>query len=401
MRHLPPTAVPVRASDVWRGIAALFDPAAALSRFRSLLLERTGSADCYLLSSGRAALTLILLGLKRLSDRTRVIVPAYSCPTVVQSVLAAGLEPALCDVSPTTLDLDREALNRLIAHDVLAVVPVHLYGLAHDVRDVLALARQHDIFVVEDAAQAFGATLCGRLVGTWGDAGLYSLGQGKCLPAGHGGVIVAQERCAPAIAEAVRSSIPAKVRREVSALALFLGYGLATHPSGWWFVVRSPLNPAEAGMNGHALPSIALRGLSATHAGIGASILARLEQVDAMRRRNARRLIDPLAAFDWVRIPPVPAEAEPVFLRLPLVVDGAARAEKLFQALARRGIGVSRSYTHTLPDLFAGELRADPADFPGAAQLATCLLTLPTHPYLQEEDFARVVQAFETIDAWS
>ncbi|NIN99724.1 MAG: nucleotide sugar aminotransferase, partial [Anaerolineae bacterium] len=107
---------------------------------------------CHLVASARVALSVILLGLKRLSDRSQVVVPAYCCPTVVQSVLKADLEPVLCDVSVQTLDLDRAALSRLISDEVLAIVPAHLYGLAQDVRDLLAIGQEYGIFVIEDAA---------------------------------------------------------------------------------------------------------------------------------------------------------------------------------------------------------------------------------------------------------
>ncbi|NIN99725.1 MAG: hypothetical protein GTO49_33095, partial [Anaerolineae bacterium] len=100
----------------------------------------------------------------------------------------------------------------------------------------------------------FGATFQGRMVGTWGDAGLYSLGRSKCIPAGHGGVIVSQDRCASAISEAMQEAVAEGANWGFDSLALFMGYGLATRPMGWWLVVRTPLNPADEGMDINALP---------------------------------------------------------------------------------------------------------------------------------------------------
>ena len=398
-RRLPPTAVPVTGSDLWRGLAAILEQQSALDQFRSVLMERTGSPHCYLVSSGRAGLTLILLGLKHLSGRTQVVVPAYGCPTVLQSVLKAGLEPVLCDVSPETLDLDRTALQRLINPEVLAVVPVHLYGWAQDVRDLLTTGEEHGFYVIEDAAQSFGATFQGRMVGSWGDAGFYSLGRGKCIPAGHGGVIVCQERCAPVISKAIQDSGIQAVTWDMASLLLFAGYGLATHPVGWWFVARTPLNPNDAGMDAEALPPINLRGLSAIQAGIGMSILTRLDQILAVRRDNAPRLMAQLAEFDFVNLPEIAPGAEPVFLRLPFVVKGEERANRLFDLLSREGVGVSRSYWRTLPDLFSAVVPSDEQDYPGASCLASCLLTLPTHAYLREEDFERIAEAFRAVNS--
>ncbi len=397
-RHLPPTAVPIQGSDLRSGLASILNSNGAVARFRTLLAERTGSPGCYLVSSGRAALTVILLALKRLSARSRVVVPAYGCPTVPQAVLRAGLEPVLCDVSPLTLDLDRAALRHLINSDLLAIVPVHLYGLAQDVTDLMAVGREFDIFVIEDAAQAFGARLKGRMVGNWGDAGLYSLGRGKCLPTGHGGIIVSRGRCATAISEVVREIVRDAPEWDIGSLALFLGYGLATRPRGWWFVVRTPLNPAKRGMDLRKLPPIRLIELSAVQAGIGASIVARLDEIHKARRENAGRLMDELTELHFVTLPEISPGAEPVFLRLPMVVDGEERANKLFDLLWREGIGVSRSYRRTLADLFSDTLCSNGKDFPGASRLATCLLTLPTHSYLKEGDISRIVRAFQNVD---
>jgi dTDP-4-amino-4,6-dideoxygalactose transaminase len=399
-RHLPPVALRVERQDVRAGLASIVKPDDALGRFRQSVVGQTGRANCYLLGSARAALTVILLGLRGLSKRSQVIVPAYSCPTMVQSVLRAGLEPVLCDVSTETLDLDREALRSLIGDDVLAIVPAHLYGLAQDERDLLEIGRQEGIWIVEDAAQAYGATVQGRMVGTWGDAGLYSLGRSKCIPAGHGGVIVAHEGLASAIERALQETITnGGAANDWAALAAFLGYVPATHPAGWWFVARSPVNPADEGMDADRLPPVALRPMSAVHAGLGASILERLGAVQADARRNAERLMVDLARFDFVRLPTVAPDAQPVFLRLPIILDRVERANRLFGLLWQQGIGISRSYWRSLPDLFAGVLGTDEEHFPGASRLAACLLTLPTHAYLRERDFIKIAHAFRAVDS--
>ncbi len=404
IRHLPPTAVPIAMRDLWSGLAALARPERALSRLRSELQARTGRQPGHFLASGQAALTTILLGLKTLSDRSSVVIPAYTCPSVVQSVLKAGLEPVACDVSPRTMDLDRDALHALmdssVGANVLAMVPTHLYGWAQDVRDLVSVGRELGVFVVEDAAQALGASFQGRMVGTWGEAGFYSLGRGKCLPAGGGGVIVASARCAPAI-ESVAANVPGerrRVRRDLGALALFLGYGLATRPVGWWFIARSPLNPANERMDADTLPPIMLESLSPVRAAIAASMMARIDEVHAIRRRNAERLISLLSRFRFLTIPEIPPDSKPVFLRLPVIVDSPEMADLLFRRLDRDGVGVSRSYHRTLPDMYPGSLQVADRGFPGASTLATRLLTLPTHGFLQERDFDTIATVFRSLD---
>jgi dTDP-4-amino-4,6-dideoxygalactose transaminase len=346
------------------------------------------------MNSGRGALAVILVGLKRLSGRRQVIVPAYGCPTVVQSVMKAGLEPILCDVSTRTLDLERASLMPLISDEVLAIVPTHLYGLAQDVRDLLKIGSDHDVFVIEDAAQAFGASLDGQMVGTFGDAGLYSLGRGKCIPVGHGGVIVSQERCAAAIAKARQEVVSEGKGLDLGSLILFAGYGAAIHPRLWWLIVRTALNPADRGMDLDDLAPIHLQGLSAVQAALGHSILERLEAQQSASRQNAQRLMAHLVKYDGYTFPQIPPGATPVFLRLPVIAESQHLADRLFDLLEQQGIGVSRSYWRSLPDLFSKVLSTDEVIYPGAAKLARCLLTLPTHTYLQDDDFKRIAHVF-------
>lgn len=398
LRHLAPVAVPISRADLAAGFRALRHPNQALHDFRALIQTATSAAYCGLTASGRAALTLILLGLKTSTEThalTSVIVPAYGCPTTVQSVLAAGLTPVFCDVDPETLDLDRTALHRLVeTSGARIIIATHLYGLAQDVRDL----RQMPVVVVEDAAQAFGAQLDGRMVGTWGDAGLYSLGRGKCLPAGHGGIIVAQAHIAEAIARVTSQRMTLDARHRTIAgligLTAYAVYGLATHPRGWWWVTRSPLNPAEAGMDINSLPTIRFKGLSPVSAGLGASILARVRTTVSIRRHNANRLMALVGDTPAVTAPHIPEGAEPAYLRMPLVAISATLRDRLYDDLYAHGIGVSRSYTRTLPDLYAHRLGSDEAAFPGARRLAQCLLTLPTHSYVDDTDFGIMSRIF-------
>jgi perosamine synthetase len=396
-RFLPPTAIKIKTNDLVQGIISGLDHDQGLERFRMALLDRTGNQHCFLASSGRAALALILTGLKQASDRTQVVIPAYVCPTVVQSVLKAGLEPVVCDVSPETLDLDRSALNRLIGPKLLAVVPAHLYGWAQDIRDLLQLGEQHGFLVIEDAAQAFGAKLDDRMVGTWGDVGYFSLGRGKCIPVGHGGVILSHDRCEPEITRAIQSSIEDGVSRDFTSLATYLGYGLATQPLGWWILVHTPWNPADAGMNACDLEPVRIGNLSKSQAGIGISILDRIDQLQAISKQNARRLISNLSRYDFVTIPEIKPESDPVFLRLPVVVNEEKIEEKLFNLLWQSGSGVSRSYWRTIPEIFPQLFDSYQDKVPGATHLARCLLTLPTHAYLRDQDFDRISRAFQSI----
>lgn len=396
-RHLPPTAVEIEWDDIRSGISALINPGSSLGEFRQSIQEETGSTDCELVSSGRSALALILTGLKQLSNRTKVILPAYSCSTVVQSILAAELTPVFCDLSREDLDLDREHLQQLIDDEVLAVIPTHLYGLAQDILDLVELGRDHGFFVIEDAAQSFGARFGDNWVGSIGDVGFFSLGRGKCIPSGHGGVILANEHCGAAISNAVHNHVKFKANRDPGSLLGFIAYAVATRPFSWWFIDRSPFNPADQGMDLAGLPAIDHHSMSAVQAGIGNSIFARSQSINSMWRENANQIINVLCEFDFIHFPKISPEAEPVFLRLPFIVSNKINGAFLFKALKQQGIGISKSYFRTLPDLYADQLAVNPRDYPGANHIAECLYTLPTHSYLNERDIKNIVKTFQSL----
>lgn len=396
-RHLPPTGIEVEWQDFSSGFNSLFHPDSSLLELRSSIQKTFGSPACEMVASGRSALALILFSLKRLSDRSKVILPAYNCSTVAQSVIKAGLNPVFCDLSQKNLGLDREDLYHLLDDDVLAIIPTHLYGLAQDISDLVELGQDKGFYVIEDAAQSFGARFGDRYVGTLGDAGFFSFGRGKCIPSGHGGVILAGERCAEALAETVNENIEQRQRFDFGSLAAYLGYSIATQPFSWWFVDRSPFNPADQGMDVEKLPAINLQGMSGVQAGIASSIFQRLPKINTLRRAIAHRLVNMLGEFSFIQIPEIPSGANPVFLRLPFIVDQRTTGERLFDSLRKQGLGISKSYFRTLPELFSGQINTQARDYPNATRLAECLYTLPTHAYVNEDDFENIQRVFENL----
>ena len=397
--HLPPTAIEVEWQDFSNGFNSLFHPESGFQELRSSIQKTFDSPACEMVASGRSALVLILLSLKRFSDRSKVILPAYTCSTVVQSVIEAGLKPVFCDLSQKNLDLDRDDLYQLIDDEVLAIIPTHLYGLAQDISDLVELGREKDFFVIEDAAQSFGARYGDRYVGTLGDVGFFSLGRGKCVPSGHGGVILAGTRCAEVVSETVHKTIEQGQRYDFGSLAAYLGYSIATHPFAWWFVDHTPLNPADQGMNVETLPPIKYQGISAVQAGIASSIFHRLDDINELRRETANRLINLLVGFGFIQFPEIPSHAEPVFLRLPFIVNQRRIGELLFDTLRMRGIGISKSYYLTLPELYSGRIQSQTREYPASEHIAECLYTLPTHTYLNEEDINIIQDTFYKLSA--
>ena len=129
------------------------------------------------------------------------IVPAFTWIATANVVEHLGGTVVFCDIDPRTFNLDVKQLASRIGPKTRAIIPVHLFGLAADMDPIMAMARQHDLRVVEDAACGFGSLHNGRHVGTIGDTGCFSFHPRKAITTGEGGMITTQD---DALAERLR-----------------------------------------------------------------------------------------------------------------------------------------------------------------------------------------------------
>src|SRR5690606_14975796 len=152
-----------------------------------------GGAHAVGVARGTDALLLPLqaLGAERGSD---VIVPAFTFFATAGAVWNAGLRPVFCDVDPVHFNVTRETLEAAWTERTVAVVPVHLFGRTAPMDDIVALARERGAFVLEDAAQAIGASGPAGAAGAAGDAGAFSFFPTKNLGGfGDGGMVVTND----------------------------------------------------------------------------------------------------------------------------------------------------------------------------------------------------------------
>ena len=189
-RHLPPTAVPVTASDLQAGLRR---SDSVLDQFQTALAAYldVDQKACKLASSGRTALYFLLRGLKAANpSRRQVVMPAYTCPAVARVVIDLALQPVFVDISMETMDFAPGRLAPSVSKETLAVILVHPFGIALPAAAAIATAHEAGAVVIEDAAQALGAKWDGELVGTRGDYGLFSLGPGKPISTAGGGIVI-------------------------------------------------------------------------------------------------------------------------------------------------------------------------------------------------------------------
>jgi dTDP-4-amino-4,6-dideoxygalactose transaminase len=328
--------------------------------------------------------------------RTEVILPGYTCPALAKVILDAGLTPHLVDIDPLSFSYPPAALSAAVNSATLAIIVVHPFGIPVAMGPALAAARAVGALVIEDAAQAMGARVDGRHVGTRGHVGLYSFGPGKPLALGGGGVLVtSDDRLAEALtAEATTLALPT----DVASISAWLRMGLFSmtfQPSMWWLATR--LGAQKVGAN-EASWGYRMTELTPSQAAVGVALLPRLDEINQQRRNNARHLLVGLADIASLSTPGIVSAKsaeqramentkQPIYLRLPLLTSTVAQTETIHAALTAAGIGVGRMYGRTISEFFP-QLAATP--LPESERMARKLLTLPTNYHLTGAEIARI-----------
>jgi dTDP-3-amino-3,4,6-trideoxy-alpha-D-glucose transaminase len=323
-----------------------------LERFEAEFAAYCGSEHCVGVASGLSAIELALRA-AGIGPGDEVIVPAYTFVATWLAVSRIGARPVAVDVEETTYNLDPDAVAAAIGPATAAIVPVHLRGQPADMEAIGAIAREHSLLVVEDAAQAHGARLGGRRAGGLGDAAAFSFYPSKNLGAlGDGGAIVTGDA-------------------EVAARARLLrNYGM-----------RNRYEIEEAGVNSR---------LGEIQAALLRVKLSRLDGWNEQRARAAECYVERLAGHPSIAVPTVPAGTTAVWH---LFVIGHPDRAACAAALGERGIETSVHYP-VLPHRTAPYRDEWPAGtMPVAERLADRAISLPMHPALTPEQCETVADA--------
>lgn len=388
---LSPTAAPVPFGGIVSGLAALLCPRSRTERLKQELREALQVEHVFLVSSGKAALALILLGLQQLSPKRKVVIPAYTCFSVPSAVVKAELEVVLCDVNPMTLDFDRAQLERVLDDRTLCVLPTHLFGLPVEMEHVRALCRARGITVIEDAAQAMGGVSEQGWLGTTGDVGFYSLGRGKNISSGGGGIIVTNSAVVAQAIQTEYDTLPIESRwSAVKNLLELLATRVLIHPRWYWLPAGLPfLGLGET----RFYPNFPIERMAEARAATLSGWRERLEASNRSRREQASSYLEELHRSGSEARAVTAREAS--YLRLPVLLrDRSAKQAFCGRAIAL-GLGVSPGYPSTIQHIPELQGRLAPGEYPGATEVVDRLVTLPTHRFVRPLDRTRICRVLE------
>jgi len=310
-----------------------------------------GVRHCVGVANGTEALTIALRALG-VGQGDEVVVPALTFYATAEAVVNAGARPVFCDVDPGSFAMTAANAEAAIGERTAALLPVHLYGNPAPMGELRELAEDRGLRLLEDAAQAAGASLAGRRAGALGDAAAFSFFPSKNLGGfGDGGAILSDD-----------DEVVATARR------------LRAHGSA------DKRSHTEVGYNSR-LDELQAAGLRV--------LLPHLEQWTASRRRVARAYAD-AGLGDLVELPRETSGGESCYHLY--VVLGEER-ERLAAGLAEAGVESHAYYTTPLHRQPALRRYAPERELPGAERAAATSLALPMGPALAEEQVAAVVAA--------
>jgi len=398
-RTLPPAAAPIYPEDIVSGITGQFRGRKTVTKFEEELKTYYRVGYCFTLSSGKAALTVILHALKELYPaRDEVLIPAFTCYSVPSAIVRAGLKVRLCDLKPDSFDFDYGQISTIVSacrDRLLCVVPVHLFGIPVDIERLRNIIGDDNIFIVEDAAQAMGGESQGRKLGTIGDVGFFSLGRGKALSTVEGGIVLTSRKGIAENIARVMETIPDYTLFEVIVIFLYaLSLLFLLRPSLFWIPKALPfLRLGETIYD----PHFKMRKISPFQAGLAGEWERKLHKFKSARLKNLDELLNRLEN-DGIKASWTDRRPLPFPIRFPLKVENVKKGENILRNSDQMGLGISRTYPDSVDVIRDLNFNSSVNDFPQAKDYARRLLTIPVHPYITNKDRENIVKLFKLID---
>ncbi|WP_137286118.1 DegT/DnrJ/EryC1/StrS family aminotransferase [Halorussus salinisoli] len=332
-----------------------------VSEFEDRIEEYLGVEHAITVNSGTTALESALVA-HGVGPGDEVIVPSFTFIATANVVELVGATPVFADIERDTYGLDPDAVRDALSPSTAAVLPVHPYGAACKIHRIVDVAREHDVAVVEDAAEALGADADGRMVGTFGDSAALSFCQNKIVATGEGGAVVTDD---DEVAEKIR---------------LYRSHGRV---SEGYFDSADSGRYVSVGTN-YRMPDVV--------AAIGCAQLDKIDRLVGGRRRAADRLTDGLESVEGVEPHAGDGSGRHVHQLYTVTLDESLDRDRIIETLASENVA-SKVYWDPPVHLteYYRERRPVEGDLPVTEDVSSRVLSLPMHPELSRDQTDRIV----------
>ncbi len=331
--------------------------------FEKKFSKKVGSKYAYAVSSGTAALHVSYLSILKKGDE--VVVPDFTFVATASTVVYSNAKPVFADISEETFTIDSQDVNEKISSKTKAIAPVHLFGHAADMRTLGEIAEDHDLYLVNDAAQAHGTKIDGKDVGALDDLNCYSFYPTKNMTTGEGGMVTTNERS-------------------------FYEKGRLIRSHGQEFKYYH----TNFGLNYRTTEIAAVLGLEE---------LEKLDKFVERRRRNAEALTKALEKIDGIRPPVVKSNVDHSFTVYSVLMDLSrfkCTRDEFVKALQAENIGCSVHYPIPLTKQPVFKENFKIHECPVAEAVSEKIFSLPVHPQLNKTQLEKIVEAVEIVASY-
>lgn len=331
-----------------------------VSEFEEKIAEYIGTKHALTFNSGTSALHASLLA-HGIGKNDEVIVPSFTFIATANCALFVGAKPVFADIEETTCGLNPDSVQELINKDTKAIIPVHYGGCPCQIKELKDIAEDNDLILIEDAAEAFGASVDGNNVGTFGDLNVLSFCQNKIITTGEGGAIVTDSDETYEKLKLIRSHGRLETADYFSSSDLF--------------------DYIDVGFNWR------MSNLTAT---LGISQINKVDKIIELRQKNveylSKRLIE---ETDSIVVPEVPKGYNNVYQLFSIFVD---KRDELIKYLADNGIS-SKIYFHPVhqSEFYKNKLGYD-SNLPVTENIFEKTITLPMFPSITVEQMDYIAE---------
>ena len=319
-----------------------------VTEFEKNFAKFAGVKHAVAVNTGTAALhsAVVASGVKQGDE---VILPSFTFVATAEAVVLAGGKPAFADIDAQTYNLSPSAVEKSITKNTKAILPVDLYGFSADMKSMREIAAKHGLALVEDAAQAHGATYAGKPAGTFADAACWSLYASKNMTTGEGGIITTDN---DQIAETLRMIRTHGEKAKYSSLMLGTNYRM-----------------------------------SEVQAAIGNVQLQKLPSFVAKRRQNAQQLTKILEKSSRLILPWESKDRQHSwYLYTARLKDGTeTERNKIVEELKKKGIGSEVYYVNPVHQMPFYRENFGSTKLPETDKASKQVFSLPIHPGVKAE----------------
>lgn len=335
---------------------------ANVSKFEEDLANYIGTKYCLTFNSGTSALHAALIA-HGISTGDEVIVPSFTFIATANSPQFVGAKPVFADIEETTCGLDPEDVVERITPRTKAIMPVHYGGCPCRIQELREIADDHNLILIEDAAEAFGASVGGKKVGSFGDSAMMSFCQNKVITTGEGGAIVTDSRDLYEKMKLIHSH----GRLETSD----------------YFSTTAIMDYISLGYNFR---------MSNITAALGISQLGKVEDIIKMRRNDAGYYLEKLKQISDIKVFKIPEDYYHVYQ---LFSIQASKRDLLSKYLEEKGIMTKIYFTPVHKAHFYQSKLNYSCELPVTDKISESIISLPFYPGISRVDIDKVTNSIK------